>query len=83
MHRAGRQKNKIDGWLVQVNEQTSSHLRSDNSASSNGSDLDSANREDNDITPGEMFDEKVACPICGKLVSFENVNNHLDTSHPL
>jgi hypothetical protein len=82
MQRAGRQKNKIDGWFKQSNKQISSHARSDDSACSNGSSLEPANREDNDIVPGEKIDEKVACPICGKLVSFENINSHLDTSHP-
>ena len=81
MQRAGRQKNKIDGWFAQVNEQTSNHARSEFSASPAGSSLDSVTQERDDTINGEESDEKVACPICGELMSLEDVNHHLDTAH--
>lgn len=81
MQRAGRQKNKIDRWFTQSNDQSSSHA-SYSSATSTWSSLETTDSEDKDTVPAEKLDEDVACPICGKLMSFENVNNHLDTAHP-
>jgi endogenous inhibitor of DNA gyrase (YacG/DUF329 family) len=66
---AGRQKNKIDGWV-------SGQKRP---ASVEGRSADADDGEDE----GKKKRMTVACPICEEAVAHDRINQHLDDIHTL
>jgi hypothetical protein len=68
LQRAGRQKNKIDGWV-------SGQKRP---ASGEGRSADAGDGDEN--TKKRVT---VACPICEEAVAHDRINQHLDDIHTL
>lgn len=87
--RAGRQKNKIDGWIkggsrdkqAGLNPATKNSIK----ASTDDDDVVGPKRRlsDNPDCSGQVRKQVlVTCPICEEPVKEESINKHLDTKHP-
>jgi len=81
LKRAGRQRNKIDGWVgkdkaATVNEKLPAERQTDPPMQRNDSDPDVSG------VAKKVKLSTVSCPICNKDVSEDAINDHLDTQHP-
>ena len=83
LKRAGRQKNKIEGWICKGRDTRS------------GDDVEVAMRASTEVSRGKRSNtvsaespqvkrarETVSCLICDAEVAAEEINDHLDQSHP-
>lgn len=77
LQRAGRQKNKIDGWVGGRKRE-----RSLDRAETNGFEV-TVDREDADDVTEVRKRERitVSCPICGEEMAEDCINQHLDDTH--
>jgi len=69
LQRAGRQKNKIDGWI--------SGQKRPASVENPSSKADDVKNEDESMKKRVT----VACPICEETVAHDRINQHLDDKH--
>ncbi|KAK3691797.1 hypothetical protein LTR37_018396 [Vermiconidia calcicola] len=81
LERAGRQSNKIDAWVgkdrtltskAAEGDTTDGFLRSKKRSPSQGSESDARKK----------VRTAVCCPICEETVATDEINHHLDRSHP-
>lgn len=80
--RAGRQKNKIDKWVVSSG--TTASANAGDQLETNGHSHADVSREDgarNKAILDNTTTESVACPVCDTMVSLEDINEHLDSKH--
>ncbi|KAF7193867.1 SprT-like domain-containing protein Spartan [Pseudocercospora fuligena] len=71
LKRAGLQKNKIDSWVSKSNAEADAKAKRRLSLTS--SEEESKKR---------LREQQTSCPICEETVAFEEINAHLDTTHP-
>ena len=71
--RAGRQKNKIDGWVT---------TSKSNGPTGNSTSSRRTNNSNDAIGSVEESKDTIACPIYGIEVDLDDINEHLDLDHP-
>lgn len=86
MERAGRQKNKIDTWVKAGNKTGATDSNAILSTPASVERPPSMKRWLTDDEQPVVVPAKkliVACPICDAQVAEADINNHLDTNHPM
>lgn len=75
LQRAGRQKNKIDGWIAGKKRRRSSAGADDGANRLQERAMSAVSKQ------RRMVDQTVSCPICDAVVEHKSINAHLDESH--
>ncbi|KAK3715001.1 hypothetical protein LTR37_007491 [Vermiconidia calcicola] len=81
LERAGRQRNKIDAWVGKDRTLTAKAAEKDAMDDS----LRSKKRppsQSSEVDARKKIRTAVCCPICAETVATNEINNHLDRSHP-
>lgn len=75
LQRAGRQKNKIDGWITGQKRMRSQVEAADG--------VDEFHESEGEVVPKQMKKDhaSVECPICEAAIAHDDINEHLDRYH--